>query len=73
MMEGKCPKCGKNYFGWALQNPRNQSCIKCGTGLLIVENGKQPVLGYSPFSAKEYKLQTPSQPTPKPEKDKLAI
>jgi DNA-directed RNA polymerase subunit RPC12/RpoP len=71
VIEGKCPKCGKQYFGWALQNPRNQSCPKCGTGLLIFEDSKLPVQGYSPFTAKEYKLKPTFQPTKEPEEGKL--
>ena len=63
MIEGKCPKCGQQYWGWSLLNHRNQSCKKCGTGLLISEDGKEFV---------EYKLKTPSRTSPEPEKDKSA-
>jgi len=58
VIEGKCPKCGKQYFGWSLQNPRNQSCANCGSGLIILEDGRLPVRGYSPFTAPEYKLKS---------------
>ena len=71
MIEGKCPKCGKQYYGWSLLNPRYQSCAKCGTGLLILEDGKRPIQGYSPFTAEEYKLKLPYQSAPEPEKGKL--
>jgi hypothetical protein len=39
------------YFGWALLEPRNQACVKCGAGLLITEDGKETIHGYSPFTA----------------------
>jgi ssDNA-binding Zn-finger/Zn-ribbon topoisomerase 1 len=61
VIEGKCPKCGQQYWGWSLLNQRNQSCKKCGTALLISEDGKKFAEGYSPFSAEEYKLKTPPQ------------
>jgi hypothetical protein len=54
MIEGKCPKCGDRYYGWALIEPRHQSCLKCGVGLLITEDGKKTIQGYSPFTAEEY-------------------
>ena len=41
MIEGVCPKCGQRYCGWALLQPRNQSCENCGVGLLITEDGKK--------------------------------
>jgi DNA-directed RNA polymerase subunit M/transcription elongation factor TFIIS len=69
MIEGKCPKCGQQYFGWALLQPRNQSCAKCGTGLLITEDSGKSVTGYSPFTAKEYKLESNLKTEPAPEKD----
>ena len=59
MIEGICPKCGRRYYGWALLQPRNQSCPKCGVGLLITEDGKKTSQGYSPFTAEEYKFKSP--------------
>jgi hypothetical protein len=73
MIEGNCPKCGKQYWGWSLLNPRFQSCTKCGTGLLILEDGKKPVQGYSPFTAEEYKMELPYQPDTEHEKGKLPL
>jgi hypothetical protein len=35
ILEGTCPKCGTHYRGWALSNPLNQSCLKCGSTLEI--------------------------------------
>ena len=61
MIEGKCPKCGRKYFGWLLVQPRNQWCRVCGVSLLISEDGKNFTEGYSPFSAEEYRLKIPSE------------
>ena len=61
MIEGKCPKCGQTYFGWALLTPRNQMCGRCGTGLEIFEGGRKIITGYSPFSADEYRIKAPSK------------
>jgi hypothetical protein len=72
MIEGKCPKCGKQYWGWSLLNPRNQSCIKCGAGLVIIEDGKKVITWYSPFTAEEYKFKSPYLTTPDTEKGKDA-
>jgi ribosomal protein S27AE len=68
MIEGKCPNCGAFYFGWALLQPRNQSCPKCGVGLLITEDGGKMIQGYSPFTAEEYKIKLPPGATPDPKK-----
>jgi len=59
MIEGKCPRCGASYFGWALQSPRNQSCSHCGAALKIYKNGKLVAEGYSPFTAEKYSLELP--------------
>jgi uncharacterized protein (DUF983 family) len=53
MIEGRCPKCGQVYYGWVLLQPRHQNCLKCGIGLLITEDGKKTIQGYSPFTAEE--------------------
>jgi len=60
MIEGKCPKCGYYRVGWALLNPRHQTCTKCGTGLGISDGGRKIITGYSPFSAERYSLNLPS-------------
>ena len=60
MIEGRCPKCGARYFGWALRSPRNQSCANCGAALKIYENGKLVSEGYSPFTAEKYSINLPS-------------
>ncbi len=49
MLEGQCPKCGTCYCGWALLNPRHQSCPRCGVGLEITD-GDRVFRGYSPFT-----------------------
>jgi len=51
MLEGKCPKCGTHRYGWALLNPRYQTCPKCGAGLEILEDGHRVAKGFSPFTA----------------------
>ncbi len=68
MIEGICPKCSQRYYGWALINPRNQSCSKCGIGLLILEDGKKLIEGYSPFTAEEYKFKSPHKTSPDAER-----
>lgn len=35
LMKGICPNCGKEYYGWALQEEKYQHCGKCGAKLLI--------------------------------------
>jgi ribosomal protein S27AE len=63
MISGKCPKCGHSSYGWFLVQPRNQSCPKCGTGLLITQNEGKVTYGYSPFTAVEYKIKLPYSAT----------
>lgn len=72
MIEGTCPRCGQRYFGWALLQPRNQMCAKCGAGLVVTEDGIRKIEGYSPFTAEEYKLKTSRQKAPDPDKTKDA-
>jgi DNA-directed RNA polymerase subunit RPC12/RpoP len=50
MLEGRCPKCGKQFYGLALANPRYQMCDSCGSGLEI-KDGDKLIKGFSPFSA----------------------
>jgi hypothetical protein len=38
-LEGLCHSCGTHYHGWALNNPLNQSCLKCGNTLEIHMDG----------------------------------
>jgi len=35
--KAKCPKCGAEYTGWALSNPRHRKCRKCGADLVITD------------------------------------
>jgi len=37
LIEGICPNCGTRYVGWALSNPRYQTCRNCGGRLDIKE------------------------------------
>jgi hypothetical protein len=69
MLEGKCPKCGARYYGWALTMPRHQMCDKCGVGLEITEDGRAVGKGYSPFEAEEYVVKAPPGSTTAQEKD----
>ena len=61
--EGRCSKCGSIYHGWALLNPRNQYCSKCGTGLDIKSSDGTIFKGYSPFDADGDLLNPPKQVT----------
>ena len=54
MLEGRCQKCGLRFHGWALRNPRHQSCPKCGKGLEIMNSDGTISKGYSPFDAEEF-------------------
>ena len=70
MLEGKCPKCGTHRIGFALRNPRHQTCPKCGAGLEIRNGDRIISKGYSPFTADKYVLKSPRDIVhPKP-KDK---
>ena len=70
MLEGKCPKCGTYRIGWALVNPRHQTCPKCGTGLEITEDGRKVMKGYSPFTAEESLIKPPASIPHSRDKDK---
>jgi len=48
MLEGRCPKCGIRYYGWALLNPEHQTCPDCGIGLYIKDSNGTISEGYSP-------------------------
>jgi ssDNA-binding Zn-finger/Zn-ribbon topoisomerase 1 len=69
MLDGKCPKCAYHCSGWALQFPQNQTCPRCGTGLVITEGGRKISTGYSPFTAEKYVIDAPAK-TPTPIKKK---
>jgi uncharacterized OB-fold protein len=56
VMKGICPKCGAIYYGWALNNPKEQLCGHCGSGLEIFRQGESIGISYSPFTASEYKI-----------------
>ena len=70
MLEGKCPKCGTSYHGWALLNPRHQSCPRCGVGLEITEDGRKIAAGYSPFTAEKYYIDLPADASPSYDEEK---
>jgi len=56
MLEGKCPKCGYKYVGWALRYPRHQTCTICGKGLDIFEYGHKIITGCSPLDEDEQEV-----------------
>jgi hypothetical protein len=72
MPKGICPKCGQLRYGWSLLSLRNQSCLKCGTELLITEDVKSFTEGYPPFTAEVYKFKSLHKATPDQEKAKDA-
>ena len=55
-MKGICPKCGTIYAGWALNNPKEQICGHCGSGLEIFRDGLSIGISYSPFTAAKYEI-----------------
>ena len=57
-MKGVCPKCGTSYAGWALNNPKEQICGHCGSGLEIFRDGLSIGISYSPFTAAKYEINT---------------
>jgi hypothetical protein len=69
MLEGKCPKCGLARYGWALLNPRYQTCATCGVGLEITENGHKVMTGFSPFEAERIDISNPEQSRPASQKN----
>lgn len=40
MLTGKCPKCGTEYFGWALLDTKHTNCSCCGAQLEITRDGQ---------------------------------
>jgi hypothetical protein len=65
MLEGKCLKCGTYRCGWALLNPRYQTCPNCGAGLEITEDGRKIATGFSPFTADRLDVNPPTDaPSP---------
>jgi uncharacterized protein (DUF983 family) len=38
-LSGICPTCGASHYAWALLNPENQKCGRCGTALEIEGDG----------------------------------
>ncbi len=72
MLEGKCPKCGARFYGWALKWGRNQMCEKCGVGLEILDDRGNRFTGYSPFTAEEYKIKKPGDASAKDREEKTS-
>ena len=38
MLKGKCPSCGKLYFGWALRSKKQHMCHECNVELEITQD-----------------------------------
>lgn len=38
MLKAKCPKCGKDYYGWALRQPEQLTCTECGARLEVAND-----------------------------------
>ncbi len=53
MIEAKCPKCRKKFFGWALAQPKHQTCDDCGA-TLVIRRDAYGFKGYSLFQAQRY-------------------
>lgn len=37
MLKGICPKCGREYYGWALQNEEYRGCDQCDGRLHVIQ------------------------------------
>ena len=70
MLEAKCVKCGVCYRGWALLNPRHQTCPKCGTKLTVTEGGRKAFEGYSPFDAERLSINPAAGASPHADEEK---
>ena len=69
VIEGRCPKCGALFYGWALLIPRHRMCNKCGSELEIIKNSEK-LPGYSPFTAEEYHMDQAAKDPSSISKDK---
>ena len=64
-MEGKCPKCGINYRGWALRERRHQFCARCGAELEIKDkHGLSAPKGTSPSGVERKLTKSPTSAPP---------
>jgi hypothetical protein len=54
-VEGICPRCKCRHYGPALNQRRNQLCVKCGSALLMKRDGIHVPRGNLPV-AREYKI-----------------
>jgi transcription initiation factor IIE alpha subunit len=59
-LKGVCPKCGASYYGWALRNPGEPKCDRCGSDLKISENGAHIRSHYSSLTTRTYKITNPT-------------
>jgi hypothetical protein len=62
--ESTCSKCGTRRIGWALRNPRYQTCPKCGAALEIKDSGGRVSTGHSPFIVHEHLIDRQTDVSP---------
>jgi hypothetical protein len=55
-MQCICPKCGAGYYGWALNNPSERRCDRCGSKLKICGDREPNRAHNSPFAYAQYKI-----------------
>lgn len=48
MIEGRCNKCGAQFYGWTLLNPQHQTCERCGGLLELNQEGQRIASGHQP-------------------------
>jgi hypothetical protein len=55
LFKGICPKCKRRHYGPALNQPRNQLCVKCGS-VLDIRKGGIVVRRVNMLGTKAYKI-----------------
>lgn len=68
MLMGKCPRCGTEYYGWALRTAAHQNCDGCGVALKIIHDVHKTTKGSTPIEVEEFTEPAP-QVTPVLEKE----
>ena len=54
-LEGRCPKCGTHFQGWAAESFGKQLCLYCGVALESNHRNNNSFNGYVPSTVKELK------------------
>ena len=62
--QADCPKCATHLIGWALRNPRHETCPKCGARLEVTDGGRRVTTGYSPLTTERHRINLPSNIPP---------